>query len=312
MQGFLDSISAVALILLMAAAGYFCGAMGWMTRENKNFLVKYIINLAMPCMCITNLMGVVTRDMLTSSGVLLLAPLCAVILNFFITLLLARLLKLERRKLGVFVAMSCVSNSIFIGYPMCVGLFGHGCVFYVLCYFLINTSFFQIVCVGMLNYSGHAESARIDPLAAIKGIVKPPICAIFICVALILMNVELPAFVLRFSSYMGNTVTPLALVFTGFVIYDIGLKNLKIDRSLAVMLFLRFVLSPILCVIFCKLFAIDGLARNVLIIEHAMPVMTQVIVLSADCGADESYAALGTALSTLSCFVVVPVLMAII
>ncbi len=312
MEGFFDSISAVVLILLMTAAGYLCGAVGWMTRENKRFLVRYIIDLAMPCMVVTNLMGVVTRDMLKQAGVLLLVPLCAILLTFFLTLLLARVLKVERKKLGVFVAMSCVSNSIFIGYPMCVNLFGQDSVFYVLCYFLINTSFFQIVGVGMLNYSGQSENAVPDLKSVIKGIVKPPVCAIFICVLLILLDVKLPSLAMRFASYMSATVTPMALVFTGFVIYDHGLKNLKPDRSLCAMMLLRFVASPLLCILFCAVFHVEGLARSVLVIEHAMPVMTQVIVLSADCGADEDYAAVGTALSTLACFAVVPILMLLI
>ena len=312
MQNFFDSVSAVVLILLMTAAGYFCGAMGWMTRENKHFLVRYIIDIAMPCMVVTNLMGVVTREMLREAGVLLLVPLCAIILSFSLSLFLARALKLERKKIGVFVAMSCVSNSIFIGYPMCVNLFGQDCVFYVLCYFLINTTFFQIVGVGMLNYSGQSENAVPKLKSVIKGVVKPPVCAIIICVLLILLDVKLPSLVMRFAGYMGGTVTPMALVFTGFVIYELGLKKLKPDLSLLTMLLLRFVASPLLCILFCKLFAVGGLARSVLVIEHAMPVMTQVIVLSADCGADESYAALGTALSTLACFIVVPVLMLLI
>lgn len=312
MQSFLDSISAVVLILLMTAAGYFCGAMGWMTRENKRFLVRYIIDIAMPCMCVTNLMGSVTREMLKEAGTLLLVPLCTIILCFFITLLCARLLKLERKKLGVFVAMSCVSNSIFIGYPMCVNLFGTDAVFFVLCYFLVNTTFFQTVCVGMLNYSGRAENAVPSFKAMIKGMIKPPVCAILLCTILVLLRVELPPLVMRFASAMGNTVTPLALVFTGFVIYDLGLKNLRIDRSLSVMLILRFLLSPLLCFGFCVLFGVSGLAKDVMVVEHAMPVMTQVIVLSADCGADEDYAAVGTALTTLACFVVIPLLMLVL
>ena len=56
----------------------------------------------------------------------------------------------------------------------------------------------------------------------------------------------------------------------------------------------------------------EGLARNVLLVETAMPVVTQTVVAAADYGADEQFAAQGAALSTIACFVVIPVLMLIL
>ena len=54
---------------------------------------------------------------------------------------------------------------------------------------------------------------------------------------------------------------------------------------------------------------VEGLARSVLLVETAMPVVTQTVVAAADYGADEEFAAQGAALSTLASFVVIPVLM---
>ena len=59
----------------------------------------------------------------------------------------------------------------------------------------------------------------------------------------------------------------------------------------------------------CMLLGVDGLARSVFVVEAAMPVVTQTVVASAEYGADETLAAQGAALSTLACFVVIPVLM---
>lgn len=309
MQDFLNSVSAVVLLMLMTAAGYLCGARGWMTRGHKTFLVRYIINIAMPCMAVDSLMGSVTHGMLLSAGPMLLVPLCSLFLCFFICIGLARLLRLERKRFGVFVAMGSVANSMFIGYPMCLTLFGEDCVFYVLCYYIINTSFFQIFGVAMLNYSGRDKAGPPRPMEVLRGVVKPPICATLACILLILLDVKLPPLALRFADMMGATVSPMAMVLTGFVIYDFGLRNLKPCFSLVVMMLVRFLLSPLLGGLFCTLFGVAGLARSVMVVEHAMPVMTQVLVLAADCGADEDYAARGTALSTVACFAVIPALM---
>ena len=75
------------------------------------------------------------------------------------------------------------------------------------------------------------------------------------------------------------------------------------------MLLFRFVAAPAVCVLFCSLFGVTGLARSVYVVEAAMPVVTQTVVAAAEYGADEQLAAQGAAISTLACFVVTPVLM---
>ena len=49
-----------------------------------------------------------------------------------------------------------------------------------------------------------------------------------------------------------------------------------------------------------------------LVIEIAMPVMTQVVVFASDTGEDEHYAVIGMAASTLACFLVIPLLMVLL
>ena len=110
----------------------------------------------------------------------------------------------------------------------------------------------------------------------------------------------------------GIIVTPLALLLTGYIIHDIGLKNVRLDRDLGIAMIFRFLLAPALSVALCRAFGVTGLAHDVLIVETAMPVVTQTVVAAAEYGADEEFAAQGAALSTIACFVVIPVLMLIL
>lgn len=309
MQTFLTSVSAVGQIVLMTAVGFFLGKLGWVKHETKPFLVKYIMNIAMPCMCINSILGKVTRDILQRLGVLLLVSACTLLALMLLAYLCSRWLKVGRRQQGVFMIMCFVSNSMFIGYPMCTALFGEDAVPFVLCYYIVNTVFFQSAGVAMLNRSGETPGEKHSVKKALKALVRPPICAILISLGLLALNVTAPPFVMRFTSYMGATVTPMALLYTGFVIYELGFSHIKMSPSLWVVLLFRFAIAPLMCVGFCALFGVHGLPRSVLMIECAMPVMTQAVVLSADCGADEGYAAIGTAASTLLCFVMIPILM---
>ena len=94
-------------------------------------------------------------------------------------------------------------------------------------------------------------------------------------------------------------------------------RSLGIDENTAAkrfsrgraMLAARLVISPLICAGMCRLFGITGLAYQVFVVESALPVVSQVTVMAGDFGADDKYAATGATLSTLACFITIPVLM---
>ena len=268
------------------------------------------MSVAIPCMCVYGLTKNLTREMLALSPGFLLVPFLSTLGAFLLSLLAGRLLKLPRRKLGVFMMMCAVSNAIFIGLPMCTELFGEICTPYVMLYYLVNTSFVQLVGLPLVRWSG--EGGGFDCRMLKKFLTTPTVIGVLLSFVLVFTGFSLPPLVMSYCKYMNNLVTPLALLLTGYIIYEIGLKNLRLDRDLAVMMIFRFLLVPASSFALCALLGIEGLARSVLLVQTAMPVVTQTVVAAADYGADEQFAAQGAALSTLACFVVIPVLMLIL
>lgn len=310
MESFLHAVASVTIILLLTATGYFCAAMGWMSPQAKRFISKFTMSVAIPCMCVYGLTNNLTHELLAGSLGFLLVPLLSTVGAFLLSLLVGRLLKLPRRKLGVFMMMCSVSNAIFIGLPMCTELFGEACTPYVMLYYLVNTSFVQLVGLSLVRWSG--DGGGFDKRMIKKFLTTPAVIGVLVSFVLVFTGIRLPSLVMSYCKYMNNLVTPLALLLTGYIIYEIGLKNLKLDRDLAIMLLFRFLLVPGVSFALCELFGVAGLGRSVLLVETAMPVVTQTVVAAADYGADEQFAAQGAALSTLACFVVIPVLMLIL
>jgi len=312
MQSFFNSISAVLVVLLMMLTGYFMGSRGWLNASHKPLLVKLIINIGMPCMCINNIQQNLNIDMLRDSWWMLLIPLAAVFFTMIAAFFAARLLRLEHGKVGVFMVMAGLSNCVFVGYPMCIELFGDESITYVMMFFLVNTALFQSLGVALLQYSGRPEGAALS-LSGLKTVLKnPPFLSVVAGVLMLLLNIRLPSVLMSFTKYMGGIVSPLGLIYSGFVLYEIGLKNAKFERGIPTMLLLRFALCPLVCVLLALALNLPKLACSVFAVESAMPTMTQSVVLSASLGADEQFAAKGAVLSLLGCFVVIPVLMLII
>ena len=310
MESFLHAVASVTIILLLTATGYFCAAMGWMSPQAKRFISKFTMSVAIPCMCVYGLTNNLTHELLAGSLGFLLVPLLSTVGAFLLSLLVGRLLKLPRKRLGVFMMMCSVSNAIFIGLPMCTELFGEACMPYVMLYYLVNTSFVQLVGLSLVRWSG--EGGGFDKRMIKKFLTTPAVIGVLVSFVLVFTGIRLPSLVMSYCKYMNNLVTPLALLLTGYIIYEIGLKNLTLDRDLAIMLLFRFLLVPGVSFALCELFGVAGLGRSVLLVETAMPVVTQTVVAAADYGADEQFAAQGAALSTLACFVVIPVLMLIL
>lgn len=309
MNSLADSVSAVVLILMLIAVGYIMGRTGLMKKEHKSFVIKLLVNISVPCMCIHNVFTDFSVELIKSAGALLLTPMLFNIAMILIALAAAKAMKISHRRFGGFVVMCAMSNSLFVGYPVCTELFGAEGTPYVMCFYMMNTFFFWAIGATMIYMSAGESRLSIKEIG--KKLASPPLISLLAAVALLLMGVKLNGLLESFTKYMGNTVTPLALIYIGFLIYETGLKNLKPDAGIWVVSGMRFIISPLIMLLMCRVFNIGGMAQSVFMIEAAMPVMTQSVVVSAYAGADEKYNALGMGFTSILCLIAVPVLMLI-
>lgn len=313
MAGFFNAVSACLVLLMLMAVGYLMGRWGWMTAAEKKFISKYMINIAVPCNCIVGLLNNLDRDSLIQAGPQVLAVLLGVGVTLLLSMGAAALLRLPRARWGVFAAMAGLSNTLFIGIPVCTQLFGESCMPYVMLYYLGNTTFLQSAGVLLVERAGDQGPRSGGVGRFLRDIfTKPPILGVLAGIVLLALDLRLPNTVMRFADYISGSVSPLALIYCGFIVYKVGLKNLRLLPGLPAMLVMRLVVAPVICWGNCRLFGVEGLARDVFVVESALPVVSQVTVMAGAYGADEQYAAVGSCLSILGCFFTIPVLMLIL
>lgn len=311
MQVFLNAVVSTVVIGLLTLVGYISGAKHWMGAETKVYISKLLMTIAIPFMCIYGLNTNLNHDMLLGSGRILLVPICCTGISFIMSFLVGKLIRMPKRRLGVFMTMCALSNTMFVGYAMSLELFGSACVPYVMLTYLISSSSTQIIGVSLIRWSGGIEAASKKAMA-LKLLRSPTILGVVIAFSFVFFDMKVPALVLSFGKYMSNIVSPLAMISTGYIIYEIGLKNIRIDRHLLLMMAFRFLFCPMLTAGLCMLFGVDGLARSVLLVQASMPIVSVAVIAATDYGADEQFAAQGAALTTLASFLVIPILMVII
>lgn len=153
MNSLADSVSAVVLILMLIAVGYIMGRAGLMKKEHKSFVIKLLVNISVPCMCIHNVFTDFSVELIKSAGALLLTPMLFNIAMILIALAVAKAMKISHRRFGGFVVMCAMSNSLFVGYPVCTELFGAEGTPYVMCFYMMNTFFFWAIGATMIYMS---------------------------------------------------------------------------------------------------------------------------------------------------------------
>lgn len=308
MSTFFNSVSSVLVILLLTGAGWFCAWRGYLTESGKNMISKLLLRLCIPCMILSNFQTSFTRESLQDAGRGILTSFVILFILMLLSMLTIWVMRIPRRQAGVFLVLAALSNAMFVGYPMCLELFGEVCVNHVMVFYLAD-----MICVQLFGCCAIRFSGGSDKLISAKMLKKlattPAIVAISVAFVFLLLDVRLPDFVLSAAKYLSNCVTPLALLVTGYIIYSIGIKRLRFDKTLTVVMLFRFVLSPAVALLICRVFAVEGLLRSVIVVECAMPAPSQTVVFASEFGADDALAARGCSVSTLLSFIEIPLIM---
>ena len=310
MEGFLNAASAVLVLLLLMLVGYLMSWAGWMGPHEKIFLNKFIFNVAIPCNVINGVLNKLEKSMLGEMMDLVLLGAVLMTVTLLLSAGLAVLLRLPRNRFGVFVAMGGLSNALFVGLPMGLEIFGEVCTPYVMVYYLVNSVFIQTVALALIQWSGEQKGEKRGALTFFRQLFsKPPVITIFISLALLILELRPPEVLMSVAGYISSSVAPLALIYTGYVVYELGLKNLRLERGLPTMLVMRLAIAPAICMVLSSAMGISGLGRSVFAMESGLPVISQAAVLAGKFGAGDHYAAVGATLSTIGCFVSMPILM---
>ena len=85
MSGFFNALSASLVLMCLMSVGYFMGRVGWMGPSEKTFLSKYIVNIAVPCTCVTGLLKNLSHDMLLQAGMMLLAAVAGIVVTLLLS-----------------------------------------------------------------------------------------------------------------------------------------------------------------------------------------------------------------------------------
>lgn len=302
----MNAIQSVLSILVMVTIGYVLALKGWLDDKTTNLFSKLLIKIAIPCMLFSNVMTNFDKEKLLQSGPGLLIAFISIAISYAASVAVSRLLKISLKRRGTFQAMFTFSNTMFIGLPVNLAIFGVQSVPYALLYFLANAVLFWTIGVHNISRDDLSSNERMFSFKTIKMVMSPPIIGTLVALFFMMLNIRVPAFLMDTCQYMGSLSTPISMLFIGSIIFSMGIKGIILDKDAIALMAGRFIITPMLVIFFFRLYPVDDLMRKVLVIQSAMPVLTQSAIASKAYNGDYKYASAMVTLTTGASLVFIP------
>ncbi|WP_027633104.1 AEC family transporter [Clostridium hydrogeniformans] len=305
----MQALQSVLTIFLIIGLGFFLTKIKILNPDVGSIFSKIVIKVSLPCFMIYNLLTTFSLESLISSSNMLFIPFISMLINFFLGFIISKFLNVDKNIRGTFYCMFSLSNTIFIGLPVSVSLFGNESIPYVLIYYIVNTLLFWSVGVYFIKKDGGHIEKTFSIKNVLKNLCTPPLIAFIVAIILISFKITPPKFVMDTCMYMGSLTTPLPLLFIGITLHELSLKDLKLDLTGLTVLIGRFIISPMVVALLMRNTYLPLLTQEVFIIIAAMPVMTQVAIICKVYDADYKFATSIGSLSTILSLIFIPIYM---
>ena len=308
----LQAVESVLTLFLIGALGYILAAKSWFCEDTKAVLPRLVVEISLPPYLVYVISSTISREDLLGMLSAISLPLVALLLTFATSHAFVRVLNIPKGRRGIFkVAFTC-PNTIYLGIPVNLALFGEAALPYVLLFYLVNTIFFWTVGNYLVAKDSEQEKPPIFSLARLHAILSPPMAATLCGLFLLLLDLNLPSFLLRTAEYLGNLTIPLILISMGITLQGMNLRTLRLDRELGAILLGRFFVSPLLMLAISFLLPIPPLMRQVFVIQASLPVITGMTAMANYHKVAPEFSTIIVTVSTLLCIFTIPVYMVLV
>lgn len=310
-MAFLHALAGIFSLLVVVAAGFALARLGWFAEPCRKLIPRLVTNISLPPFLGCTILSSFQRDALLHMAYGCAVPLLVMAALFLMGYAAGKILGVKKQHFGLFCACVSNPNTIFIGIPVNMALFGPDALPYVLLYYFASTFFFWTVGNYFISRDESAGNAGASVFHWQK-IISPPMYGFMCGLAFVCLDIQPPDFLFQSARIIGEMTTPLALLFIGITLEGMPLAKLRLTRDIVCALLGRMVVSPLLMWLLVPVFGLPPLMGNVFIIQSSLPVLMQVAILSAYYNTDPDYGSIMVSLSTLLCAITIPVYMTLL
>lgn len=289
----------VLVLFLLIVVGYVVRKLNIVTDAINREIGGLVINIALPAFLIVSMNQSFSMEMLRTSGIFVVLSFgvyagFAISAKFF-----SKLLRVDGKERDVFEYVLLFSNVGYMGYPVVQVVFGTQGVFYTAVY---NLSFSVLVWsygVFLMNRNSDHKEKR-------KGFLNPGLVAVFIGFFLFAFSIELPKPIAETLKMIGDTTTPLSMMFIGFILAQTEMRSILTEWKVFAISGIRLIIQPLSVWLVLRLVGVEGMLLNVPVLIASMPAAANTAIIASKYGSDYQLAAKLIYISTLLSVFTIP------
>ena len=233
-------------------------------------------------------------------GTIMLLLWVTYLLTYLISGIVIRLLPIKDEKAAQLELLMSSVNTLFITLPVVETIYGAKGAFIV----ALGCIPFNVIIYtyGIARLRGSREGGF-----RLKDILSAPLLATVAATLLFLLRVPVPGAVRGILSSLSAATVPLSMLLVGSSLGNIKLAKALRDKSMILLAAERFLLAPLITFFVMKLFGVDPMLRNIMVITAATPSAIIVTALSIQNGTDGEYSSEGILVTTLLSMITLPI-----
>ncbi len=261
----LAEMSPVFTLILIVALGILLRRVHALSQNDATTLRKLVFNVSLPALTFISLYSnpIPARALWIIPGVIAIQT---------VGYLAFRLVPSRYRET---IFSGFLGNTGFMGYPVVQAVLGQG----TLPLAVIYEQTHSFMAIGIWVH----KNAR--------SLINPPLVAMVL--ALILKRLSLPVFITDACRLIGNTTSPLAMLFVGLSV------DMEFNWRALIAAGIKLMVVPAMALALTLVLPMTGDVRSAFILESAMPVMVASVVYGAQIGLDVQKLSRNVVVSTL-------------
>ncbi len=305
MTAFFTVADKLITLFIYIIIGYAIRRANVVDSKFESGLIKFLMSVSLPALIINTFQTSYTPELLKRGALIYGISLIVYVFSIIIGILSGKLLKIDKKSLGVWIFAVVFPNHCFMGWPVMSAVFGEDALFYAAFANLGFSTFAYTYGIYIISKYGENKENKLP----LKNLIMTPInVSIFIGILMFVTGLRFPSSIGNAVNGIGSVTTPLAMIYCGMLLNGNKISAVFGDWRVYAVSFLRLIFIPVLVFIFARMFIKDYMVLSVLVIGHSMPVAGFCALFAGQYGSDAVLASKFIFVSTLLCIITIPIL----
>lgn len=288
----------ISLFLIILVGVYGCKRK-IITEEINKGLSNILLNITLPIMVVSSFIFDYDAEMKSNVIRAFLYSGITIIITVLGTYIFLKPIKSKRKFLLQFA--NVFSNCGFVGFPIISSIYGAEGVIYTSIFNMFFTIF--VWTYGILLFTGEINKNEIK-----KVFLNPSVIAVYIGLIIFIFRINIPDVVVSTMDLIGGITSPLSMIIVGVILTKADFKRYIKDWVIYYSSFLKLIILPLVLFFIFKLFKINSVVSNTMVLLTAMPTAAITSILAENFNKEQEFASMLVFVSTLFSLVTFPII----